>query len=101
MSKKISNSKHGVTRVSVAAPDAREVHVAGSFNGWDPSSTPLARNGSDQWTAQLQLSPGRHEYKFVVDGQWCCEPGCDRAYSGCPTCTPNPFGTMNRVLTVE
>lgn len=47
----------------------------------------------------MNLSPGRHEFKFVVDGEWCCEPGCNGRDQG-PKCVPNPFGTMNRVIEV-
>jgi 1,4-alpha-glucan branching enzyme len=101
MGKVSSATKHHNTPLSVAAPDAHEVYVAGSFNKWEPTATRMVRNGAGPWRAELDLPPGRYEYKFVIDGQWCCEPGCDRAYSGCANCMANPFGTMNRVLTVE
>ncbi len=53
-----------------------------------------------KWTVTIPLPPGRHEYKFVVDGQWCCEPGCEAEYRGCAKCVPNTLGTMNRFLEV-
>lgn len=88
------------TSFSCHAPKAGAVSVAGTFNGWDPSATPLTRRADGTWAATLDLAPGRHEYKFVVDGQWCCEPGCEEPHNGCPHCVPNPFGTMNRVIEV-
>jgi retinol-binding protein 3 len=54
-------------------PDAREVRVAGSFNYWSIRSTPMIRKG-DAWVGQVDLEPGRHAYKFVVDGQWITDP---------------------------
>lgn len=86
--------------VSVKAPDAKEVFLAGSFNEWSSTSHPMERRPDGTWTTALDLAPGHYEYKFVIDGQWCCEPGCDRNYQGCPACVPNAFGTMNRVLDV-
>lgn len=95
------NCKPGGLVVSTNAPKAKRVFVAGTFNDWNPSSHPLKRTGDGHWVLTLDLSPGRYEYKFVIDGQWCCEVGCDKAYDGCPGCVANQFGTMNRVLLVE
>lgn len=47
--------------------DVRTVHVAGSFNGWNPTARALERSGDD-FTTSLQLAPGRYEYKFVING---------------------------------
>lgn len=77
---------------------AQGVFLAGSFNDWDPARTPMEHQGDGSWRAELELVPGRYEYKFIVDGAWCCESG--RADSECADCVPNPFGTMNRVIEV-
>jgi 1,4-alpha-glucan branching enzyme len=92
-------SKTG-TQFSCHAPDARTVFVAGTFNNWDLLAAPMTRIADGTWTATLPLEPGHHEFKFVVDGEWCCEPGCETAYYGCPKCVPNSSGTMNRVIEV-
>lgn len=81
------------------APAAQTVCVAGTFNDWHPEATPMTRDDEGEWTVELDIPPGRYEFKFVVDGQWCCEPGRDDANLECE-CVPNPFGTMNRVLDV-
>lgn len=101
MGKRDQSSTSGGACVSVDAPQAKQVFVAGTFNGWNPESHPLKRNADRLWVITLDLPPGRHEYKLVIDGQWCCEPGCDPSYDGCPGCTPNEFGTMNRVMVVD
>ena len=87
--------------LSCHAPGAKAVFVAGDFNDWKPDATPLHNHlPNAQWTVTIPLAAGRHEYKFVVDGQWCCEPGPEEALQGRTDCCPNPFGTMNRVLEV-
>jgi 1,4-alpha-glucan branching enzyme len=87
---------------SCHAPKAEAAFVAGTFNDWKPDAAPLHADLSNgKWSVTLPLPPGRHEYKFVIDGQWCCEPGCEDEYRGCPKCVPNDVGTMNRVLEVS
>lgn len=85
---------------SCYAPDAKTVFLAGSFNEWKPEATPMERREGGRWTASLKLPPGYYEYKFVLDGDWCCEPGCGDPGT-CPHCVPNPFGTMNRFVEVS
>lgn len=88
------------TEFSCTAAAARDVYVAGDFNTWDPTTTALKQNKDGRWVTHLDLPPGRHEYKFVIDGQWCCEPGCSEGTVGCPKCVQNAFGTMNRFVDV-
>ena len=75
-------------------PEARTVFVAGSFNGWKPESTPLACLGNGRWAGDLAVKPGRHEYLFVVDGQWLPDPNAKESVQ-------NPFGGKNSVLEVS
>ncbi len=82
------------------APRAQSVFVAGTFNDWNPKTIPLHREMDGHWKTTLPLTPGHHEFKFIVDGEWCCEPGCEHQYQGYPKCCANDFGTMNRVLEV-
>jgi hypothetical protein len=53
--------------------NAKSVFLAGGFNRWDGTALPLARQG-DAWVARIDLPPGRHPYKFVVDGAWITDP---------------------------
>jgi enterochelin esterase-like enzyme len=59
-----------LVRFRYTAPeDAKTVHLAGTFNGWDPRANPMARvDGSRVFVCELTLAKGRYEYKFVVDG---------------------------------
>jgi hypothetical protein len=74
-------------------PAAKQVFVAGSFNNWQPEQTPLAPAGNGRWAGGLKVGPGRHEYLFVVDGQWLPDPNAKESVE-------NPFGGRNSVLTV-
>ena len=75
-------------------PAAKQVFVAGSFNGWKPDSTPLVPLGNGRWKGDLKLGPGRHEYLFVVDGHWLPDPNAKESVQ-------NPFGGRNSVITVS
>lgn len=87
---------------SCHAPEAKAVFVAGTFNGWKVNAAPLRLDSAKgHWTGTLQLPPGHHEFKFVVDGRWCCEPGCEQKFRDCPKCVANDLGTMNRTLEVR
>ena len=56
------------------APRARQVALAGTFTGWQPSLT-LDETEPGVWTALVPLHPGVHDYVFVVDGsRWMPDP---------------------------
>ena len=58
-----------------SAPTATAVYVAGTFNGWDTTATAMTMNEHGIWSVTVEdLTPGIHEYKFVVDGQWVTDP---------------------------
>lgn len=74
-------------------PEAREIFVAGSFNDWSPTATPMIALGGGRWVKELVLPPGRHEYRFVVDGRWTDDPKAREFIS-------NPHGGQNAMLVV-
>ena len=59
-------------------PCAAEVCIAGSFNDWHPTATPMISLGDGKWAKELTLPPGRYEYRLVVDGQWVDDSGRKR-----------------------
>lgn len=73
--------------------------MAGTFNNWNVGAAPMKRSKSGEWTLCLRVKPGHHEFKFIVDGEWCCRPGCAGNHA-CQDCVYNEHGTMNRVLEV-
>ncbi len=55
------------------------VHIAGSFQGWDPSNLPLSPIGFGIYEVQVQLQEGTYEYKYVNGNAW----GFDESVSPC------------------
>lgn len=82
------------------APEAGAIFVAGTFNDWNPQVLPMVRGENGHWTASLDLARGNYEYKFVVDGEWTCNPGFPGDESN-SACVWNAYGTTNRVLEVS
>ena len=70
-----ANSKDDQRFFACDSDTATAVLLAGSFNGWSATATPMTRDNLGHWTVALPLAPGRYEYKFVVDGEWVCDPG--------------------------
>ena len=55
------------------APEAKKVFVAGTFNAWSKTATPMKRVG-ENWKAKVSVVPGLYDYNFVIDGKWVCDP---------------------------
>ena len=54
----------------------------------------MKKIGDATWAIDLELKPGRQEYRFVVDGQWQEDPDAAEQVD-------NPFGGKNSVLVIE
>ncbi|RMH04964.1 MAG: ArsR family transcriptional regulator [Planctomycetota bacterium] len=69
------------------------VHLAGTFNDWDPTATAMALDpAGEAWEATLELPEGEHLYKFVLDEEtW--EPDPDN-----PSTLEDAFLGTNSVL---
>ncbi len=56
------------TAFRVWAPFATAVQLAGDFNGWSATASPLASEGNGNWSLDVRnLGHGAH-YRFVIDG---------------------------------
>jgi hypothetical protein len=84
-----------VVRFVFVAPGAANVAVVGDFNGWDPKAhrlTPVG--GAGLWSASVPLTPGRHEYAFVIDGKrWVADPAATSVVA-------DEFGGQSSLITV-
>ncbi len=78
---------------SIAAPEAKEVHIAGEFNGWQLDSASRMEQNNGVWTRKVRLSPGQHRYRFVVDGRWVEDPTN-------PAKELNPYGEMDSLIKI-
>jgi len=74
-------------------PQAESVALAGTFNDWDVTRTPLRVAARGMWKTTVWLPAGRYEYRFVADGVWMSDPHARES-------VPNSFGSTNSVLLV-
>lgn len=103
MKKKKEHDQLKPVEISCVALEAQQVFVAGTFNDWNPTGTPMSKSADATWHITLRLPAGSYEYKFIVDGRWVCEPGVDEhdpKLAGSPDYVPNACGSMNRRLEV-
>lgn len=95
-----ARQREGARQVVVRFRDAaaRDVRIAGDFNGWIPDRGVLSHIESESdgrvWTKILELPPGTYEYRYVVDGDWRQDPANPRAVEA-------PGGIRNSVLVVR
>lgn len=92
-SRKKSPSRSTRVPLTFYLPAATSVRVSGSFNHWDQTGLALNRINDGEWALDLELPPGRHEYRLIVDDQWVDVPGATETVE-------NPYGGRNAVLTV-
>jgi 1,4-alpha-glucan branching enzyme len=83
-----------LTEFKFYAPQAKRVSLAGSFNNWDTKKLLAKKDSRGNWSAKVNLKPGRYEYKFFVDGSWLSDPRCS-------SCVTNSFGSQNCVIEVK
>jgi Glycogen recognition site of AMP-activated protein kinase len=95
----VANVRGGDAALSVqqfifVAPEARSVRLVGDFNDWDTDRTPMVRaSANGAWSVTVPLTPGRHEYQFVVDDTLrLTDPSAPQ--------TSSDFGSPNSVITV-
>jgi Glycogen recognition site of AMP-activated protein kinase len=71
---------------------AKTVILSGDFDDWSPYAMPMKREG-DEWACNVHLYPGKHLYKFVVDGKWIIDPA-NKLWE------QNEYGTANSLIWV-
>jgi hypothetical protein len=73
---------------------ATRVELVGDFNEWAKGSTELKRSGAPGvWAVSVPLSPGRHEYAFIINGsRWVADPLAVKS--------SDDFGTESSVIRV-
>jgi len=87
------NNKPRKVKFQVKAAEGNTVFLAGSFNNWDPKAITLKKNGNGLYATTVSLAPGRHEYKFLVNGAWQLDEQCQQR-------APNSCGSFNSVVEV-
>ena len=64
---------------TVAAEEAKNVEVVGSFNEWNAEATPLKKlkNGTFKGTFDLPME-NSYEFRYIVDGNFINDEAADR-----------------------
>ncbi len=91
MARKEASPKSETFRFSAA--DAMSVLLVGDFTHWQAKPVPMHKSPDGVWTATVNLGPGTHTYRFIVDGEWRDDPECTIH-------VPNPYGTNDMVRRV-
>jgi hypothetical protein len=83
-----------VVRFVFVDPSAKQVELVGDFNEWAKGTTQLSHSGAPGvWTVSVPLSPGRHEYAFIINGsRWVADPFAPKS--------SDDFGTESSVIRV-
>jgi 1,4-alpha-glucan branching enzyme len=76
-----------------AAPAAMSVLLVGDFTHWQKRGIPMHKGKDGIWVAAVELPPGKHTYRFLVDGDWRDDPECTLR-------VPNPYGSQDMVRQV-
>ena len=77
----------------LSAPGAAAVCLVGDFTHWQEHPIPMKRSKSGVWKAVVELPPGTHHYRFLVDGEWRDDPECKLH-------APNAFGSQDGVRVI-
>ncbi|MDD5120937.1 MAG: AAA family ATPase [Candidatus Omnitrophica bacterium] len=80
--------------LSVKAPDAKEVYLAGEFNNWKLDENSRMEQANGCWIKCLNLNTGKYRYRFVIDGNWVEDPAN-------PLTQLNTYGTLDSLLEVK
>lgn len=90
-----ANNRKRLVKIKFKAPsDYKEVKIAGDFTEWDKGAITMSKSGrSGEWTASVRVTPGEHQYRFILDGNWYTDPSTERLAT--------PFGNENSVLRVN
>lgn len=59
----------GMMEFAFLRPGARQVRLAGDFNGWQPTFH-MNQRADGWWRCRVQLAPGLYQFRYQADGQW-------------------------------
>ena len=90
---KIKAAKPTSQSFAIHAPAAVTVQLAGDFTHWQEKPISLKKEAGGIWRTEVELPPGTHHYRFIVDGSWTDDPDCTVR-------VPNSYGSENMVRTV-
>jgi chromosome partitioning protein len=78
---------------TINAPEAKDVFVAGDFNGWKTDDASRMESGDGAWQKRLNLKNGKYHYRFVIDGRWTDDPANELRET-------NPYGETDSLIEI-
>ena len=75
---------------SFTAPAATTVQLVGDFTHWQDRPINLSPGKNGTWHTVVEIEPGTHRYRFLVDGQWRDDPECKMRVE-------NPYGSQDSI----
>ncbi len=82
--------KYNYTFTLKGYSNRKQVILAGTFNNWNEQELKMQKTATG-WALPMYLEDGRHEYKFIADGEWLHDPAN-------PNTLINEHNTLNSVL---
>jgi chromosome partitioning protein len=79
---------------TIAAPEAKDVFVAGDFNGWKTDDASRMEPNNGAWQKRFSLKAGKYRYRFVVDGRWTDDPANGLRET-------NPYGESDSLIEIS
>jgi len=86
--------KLSTVTLTIKAPGAKEVYLAGEFNNWKLDENSRMEQANGCWIKRLKLDKGSYRYRFVIDGSWVEDPAN-------PLNRLNPYGSRDSLLEVN
>jgi len=90
---KPNKARGRIQSFSFLAPTATSVQLVGEFTHWQQKPISMKKGSDGAWHVTVELPPGQHYYRFLVDGQWRDDPECKLN-------VPNPYGGLNSLREV-
>jgi 1,4-alpha-glucan branching enzyme len=90
MARNMTGNGRKTQTFSFTAPTARSVQLVGDFTHWKDQALNMRKGPDGIWRTSIELEPGTHHYRFIVDGEWRDDPECALR-------VPNPYGSQNSV----
>lgn len=90
---KTESGNDKIQMFSFTAPLAKSVQLVGDFTSWQQKPIAMQMSAGGIWQARVELTPGEHHYRYLVDGEWRDDPFCALH-------VPNPYGSQDAVCQV-
>ncbi|MEI6079672.1 MAG: isoamylase early set domain-containing protein [bacterium] len=73
---------------------AGKVYLAGDFNNWNYSATPLKKTPKGTYRVTLHLKPGNYQFRYFANHNWYNDNNADGLVN-------NNYGSQNSIVVVE